>query len=162
MFYEALQVRFLPRRPVFPGPSGLLTLTRTPPQMIHRQRNILDFAGWIGEFFEWFATYLLIWPADGVLRKEDIRVVYDGSVFPIIAAREQQRRKNAWEAGWLVWILSLLPLSGWFKENRAQTDVEYREDPDLQGKGTYWTKRGMGRIWRREQVKAQQTQASSF
>jgi hypothetical protein len=110
--------------------------------MIHRNRNILDFPGWVGEFFEWFATYLLIWPADGILRKEDIRVVYDGSVFPIIAARERQRRLNAWNAGWLVWLLSLLPLSGWFKENRAQTDVEYKKDKDLEGKGAYWKERG--------------------
>ncbi|GAA5962312.1 hypothetical protein JCM8115_004292 [Rhodotorula mucilaginosa] len=131
-------------------------------QMIHRNRNILDFPGWVGEFFEWFATYLLIWPADGILRKEDIRVVYDGSVFPIIAARERQRRLNAWNAGWLVWLLSLLPLSGWFKENRAQTDVEYKKDKDLEGKGAYWKERGLGKVWSEEAKKAEQTRASSF
>ena len=130
--------------------------------MIHRNRNILDFPGWVGEFFEWFATYLLIWPADGILRKEDIRVVYDGSVFPIIAARERQRRINAWNAGWLVWLVSLLPLSGWFKENRAQTDVEYKKDKDLGGKGAYWKERGLGKVWREEAKKAEQTRASSF
>lgn len=27
------------------------------------------------------ATYLLIWPDDGILRKEDVRGVFDGSVF---------------------------------------------------------------------------------
>lgn len=27
------------------------------------------------------ATYLLIWPEDGIMRKEDIRGIYDGSIF---------------------------------------------------------------------------------
>lgn len=27
------------------------------------------------------ATYLLLWPDDGVMRKEDIRRIYDGSIF---------------------------------------------------------------------------------
>lgn len=27
------------------------------------------------------ATYLLLWPEDGILRKEDIRGIYDGSIF---------------------------------------------------------------------------------
>ena len=27
------------------------------------------------------ATYLLLWPEDGIMRKEDIRGVYDGSIF---------------------------------------------------------------------------------
>ena len=27
------------------------------------------------------ATYLLIWPDDGIMRKEDIRGIYDGSIF---------------------------------------------------------------------------------
>ena len=37
------------------------------------------------------ATYLLIWPEDGVLRKEDVRGVFDGSIF--YKKAEQHRQK---------------------------------------------------------------------
>ena len=45
------------------------------------QRMAFDFFGWSAAFLEWLATYLLIWPEDGVLRKEDVRRVFDGSIF---------------------------------------------------------------------------------
>lgn len=38
------------------------------------------------------ATYLLIWPADGVLRKEDVRGVFDGSMFYKKAEQYKQER----------------------------------------------------------------------
>ncbi|EDU41523.1 caleosin domain containing protein [Pyrenophora tritici-repentis Pt-1C-BFP] len=57
------------------------------------QRNINDPIGWCGFIFEWSATYLMLWPEDGRLMKEDIRAVYDGSIFQKIAdKREQQKR----------------------------------------------------------------------
>lgn len=37
------------------------------------------------------ATYLLIWPEDGILRKEDVRGVFDGSIF--YKKAEQHRQK---------------------------------------------------------------------
>lgn len=40
-----------------------------------------EFSGWLAAFFEWFATYLLLWPANGVVSKESMRRVYDVS-FP--------------------------------------------------------------------------------
>ena len=39
------------------------------------------------------ATYLLLWPDDGIMRKEDIRGVYDGSIF-YKKAEEHGRRKK--------------------------------------------------------------------
>ena len=38
------------------------------------------------------ATYLLIWPDDGILRKEDVRGVFDGSIF--YQKAEQHRQKG--------------------------------------------------------------------
>jgi hypothetical protein len=43
------------------------------------------------------ATYLLIWPEDGVMRMEDIRRVYDGTIFQHKAdeyATKQKERKS--------------------------------------------------------------------
>jgi len=55
------------------------------------QRVTADPFGWIASFFEWFATYLLLWPEDGVMKKEDIRRVFDGSIFYEIADHRQSR-----------------------------------------------------------------------
>ncbi|KAF2855590.1 Caleosin-domain-containing protein [Plenodomus tracheiphilus IPT5] len=44
-----------------------------------------DFFGWFAGGLEWIAMYILLWPHDGRLRKEDIRGVYDGSIFFKIA-----------------------------------------------------------------------------
>ncbi|OLN97370.1 putative peroxygenase 3-like protein 1 [Colletotrichum chlorophyti] len=55
------------------------------------QRLIADPIGWGGAFFEWIATYIMLWPADGRMRKEDIRAIYDGSIFYKIAARREKK-----------------------------------------------------------------------
>lgn len=60
------------------------------------QRMVFDFFGWTACALEWVATYLLIWPADGILKKEDIRTVYDGSIF--YKRAEETRRKRSGEA----------------------------------------------------------------
>ncbi|RYO95012.1 hypothetical protein DL764_007754 [Monosporascus ibericus] len=51
------------------------------------QRDIADPIGWGAAFFEWLATYLFLWPADGRMMKEDIRRIYDGSIFHTVADR---------------------------------------------------------------------------
>ncbi len=33
------------------------------------------------------ATYILLWPEDGIMKKDDVRRVYDGSIFFDIAAK---------------------------------------------------------------------------
>jgi peroxygenase len=38
------------------------------------------------------ATYLMLWPEDGRMMKEDIRGIYDGSIFYTIAARREKRQ----------------------------------------------------------------------
>ncbi|KAK4985812.1 hypothetical protein LTR50_005719 [Elasticomyces elasticus] len=61
------------------------------------QRMAFDFFGWTASALEWIATYLLIWPDDGVMRKEDVRRVFDGSLFQWKAdqwAEKQARRKG--------------------------------------------------------------------
>lgn len=60
--------------------------------MLKGQRVVMDPFGWSGGMFEWVATYIMLWPEDGVMRKDDIRRVYDGSIFHDIAAKREQRK----------------------------------------------------------------------
>ncbi|KAI1025205.1 hypothetical protein LB505_009444 [Fusarium chuoi] len=59
--------------------------------LLKGQRLIADPIGWGGAFFEWMATYILLWPDDGRMMKEDIRGIYDGSLFYKIAARRPSK-----------------------------------------------------------------------
>ncbi|KAF9910532.1 hypothetical protein EC991_006350 [Linnemannia zychae] len=61
-------------------------------RMLKGQRVIMDPVGSFGAFFEWIATYLLLWPEDGVMRKEDIRRIYDGSLFHEMASRSKKAK----------------------------------------------------------------------
>jgi len=55
-------------------------------------KMLVDPIGWGAAFFEWLATYLMLWPEDGRIMKEDIRGIYDGSIFYTIAARRTTGR----------------------------------------------------------------------
>ncbi|OAA32318.1 Caleosin [Moelleriella libera RCEF 2490] len=57
--------------------------------LLKGQRLVADPVGWAGAFFEWCATYYMVWPEDGKLRKEDIRRLYDGSLFYDLADRRK-------------------------------------------------------------------------
>jgi hypothetical protein len=41
----------------------------------------MDPFGWSAATLEWLATYLLLWPEDGRMKKEEVYGVYDGSAF---------------------------------------------------------------------------------
>ncbi|KAI1655936.1 Caleosin-domain-containing protein [Daldinia decipiens] len=60
--------------------------------LLKGQRCIMDPVGWFGAFFEWLATYLMLWPADGKMRKDDIRGIYDGSIFYTLASRRAAKK----------------------------------------------------------------------
>lgn len=72
------------------------------------QRMVFDFFGWSATFFEWLAVYLLIWPRDGIMRKEDIRGVFDGSIFYRKAEEYRQSKERELQQGKLPrrrWLL---------------------------------------------------------
>lgn len=58
------------------------------------QMLAFDFYGSTAAGLEWLATYLLLWPSDGIVRKEDARRVFDGSIFKDKAIEHQRRRKR--------------------------------------------------------------------
>ncbi|KAG9223447.1 hypothetical protein PLEOSDRAFT_1095851 [Pleurotus ostreatus PC15] len=63
--------------------------------MLNGQRNAYDFFGSFAALFEWLAMYLLLWPADGLMKKEDIRAIYDGSLFYTLAqSQNASKSKN--------------------------------------------------------------------
>ncbi|KAH8725505.1 Caleosin related protein-domain-containing protein [Phaeosphaeriaceae sp. PMI808] len=62
--------------------------------MLKGQRNVSDPIGWGGAMFEWGATYLMLWPEDGRIMKEDIRAIFDGSIFYVIAERRARGQKS--------------------------------------------------------------------
>lgn len=63
-------------------------------EMTNSQLNAFDFFGWTAEKLEWFITYLLIKDAEGLVSKEHIRGVYDGSLFQTMAKLQQRQRTN--------------------------------------------------------------------
>ncbi|KAI5360814.1 Putative EF-hand domain pair protein [Septoria linicola] len=58
------------------------------------QRFAMDFWGWSASFLEWLATYLLLWPEDGVMQKEEVRMVFDGSIFQYKADEYAKKRER--------------------------------------------------------------------
>lgn len=53
----------------------------------------LDLFGQVSNFFEWFFTYLLIWPKDGVLREDDAHAVCTGALFRSRAEDDAQHTR---------------------------------------------------------------------
>ncbi|KAG2023904.1 calcium binding protein Caleosin [Coprinopsis cinerea AmutBmut pab1-1] len=56
--------------------------------MVRANMNPWDFFGWFAAIFEWTATYIMLWPADGKMGREDIKGVYNGSIFYMISGRK--------------------------------------------------------------------------
>jgi len=57
---------------------------------IKAQRNVVDPFGWFAMYFEWLTAYLLI-GRNGKMNKEDVRGMFDGSLFyNIRKARQRQ------------------------------------------------------------------------
>ncbi|KZT27661.1 caleosin domain-containing protein, partial [Neolentinus lepideus HHB14362 ss-1] len=77
---------FFERYSSLPGKDGLTVYDNV--KGIIGQRCVFDPVGWGAALFEWLATWMLLWPSDGILRKEEVRGVYDGSIFSIIAKRK--------------------------------------------------------------------------
>ncbi|KJA21939.1 hypothetical protein HYPSUDRAFT_186846 [Hypholoma sublateritium FD-334 SS-4] len=58
-------------------------------QMLHGNMNVFDLFGWAAAAFEWLATYIMLWPVDPQgMRKEDVKAVYNGSIFYKLSGRK--------------------------------------------------------------------------
>ncbi|EAU30398.1 hypothetical protein ATEG_09261 [Aspergillus terreus NIH2624] len=73
--------------------------------LMHGHRCAADPFGWGAAFFEWGTTWLLI-QKDGKIYKEDLRGVYDGSLFWKI--RDLRQSKTGWNQGYGLEVNGLL------------------------------------------------------
>lgn len=55
-------------------------------------KNAVDPFGWTAEKLEWGITYLLLKDQGGYVTKEQIRGMYDGSLFETIAKQREQSK----------------------------------------------------------------------
>ncbi|KAI9708489.1 MAG: hypothetical protein M1820_003950 [Bogoriella megaspora] len=63
------------------------------------QRLLRDSFGSTANFAEWIVTYLLLWPEDGICRKEDVRGIFDGSMFQKKADEYQEKKRRMKKQG---------------------------------------------------------------
>lgn len=61
-------------------------------EMVYNNLNAYDVFGWGAERLEWYATYLLLKDERGIVTKEKIRGMYDGSVWNVVAAEVAEKR----------------------------------------------------------------------
>lgn len=63
--------------------------------MVYANMNCNDPNGWIAERLEWWTTWWLCKDARGLLPKEAVRGIYDGTMYDVLAAQTVERRKTA-------------------------------------------------------------------
>ncbi|EED23685.1 calcium binding protein Caleosin, putative [Talaromyces stipitatus ATCC 10500] len=76
--------------------DGAITLSDIT-RLMKGQRVAADPFGWGAALFEWGTTWLLL-QKDGKVYKEDLRQLYDGSLFWRI--REQRKQPKGWQQGY--------------------------------------------------------------
>ncbi|XP_019176500.1 PREDICTED: probable peroxygenase 5 isoform X2 [Ipomoea nil] len=62
-------------------------------EMLKANREPKDYKGWVGALSEWKILYLLGKDKNGILHKETIRGVYDGSLFEIMAKEHASKKQ---------------------------------------------------------------------
>ncbi|KAI8538831.1 hypothetical protein RHMOL_Rhmol09G0134100 [Rhododendron molle] len=63
--------------------------------MLKANRVPKDFAGWLASFVEWKILYILCKDKKGLLQKDTVRAVYDGSLFEQMAKEKASSGKQA-------------------------------------------------------------------
>ncbi|GKV27305.1 hypothetical protein SLEP1_g36491 [Rubroshorea leprosula] len=63
--------------------------------MLKANREPKDFLGWLAGFTEWKILYVLCKDKNGLLQRETIKAVYDGSLFERMEKEKESAKKNA-------------------------------------------------------------------
>ncbi|XP_050235300.1 probable peroxygenase 4 [Mercurialis annua] len=62
--------------------------------MLKANREPKNYAGWLASFTEWKVLYMLCKDKDGLLQKDTVRAVYDGSVFEHLEKEKESAKKK--------------------------------------------------------------------
>lgn len=62
--------------------------------MLKANRNLNDIFGWLAAQIEWLPLYVIAKNKDGLLEKETIRRLYDGSLFEALAKQHSSRTRR--------------------------------------------------------------------
>nr|GMD26413.1 probable peroxygenase 5 isoform X1 [Ipomoea batatas] len=62
-------------------------------EMLKANREPKDYGGWVAAMSEWKILYLVGKDKNGILAKETIRGVYDGSLFERMAREHASKKK---------------------------------------------------------------------
>ncbi|XP_074274924.1 putative peroxygenase 4 isoform X2 [Silene latifolia] len=63
-------------------------------EMLKANRQPKDFAGWFGSYIEWKILFYLCKNKNGVLEKDTVRAVYDGSLFEKMEMEKNASKKS--------------------------------------------------------------------
>ncbi|KAK4264073.1 hypothetical protein QN277_029412 [Acacia crassicarpa] len=63
-------------------------------EMMKANREPKDYKGWVAGYTEWKILYDLCKDKDGLLHKETIRSVYDGSLFERMEKQHSEKKKK--------------------------------------------------------------------
>lgn len=66
-------------------------------EFVKGNRVAADPFGWVAAALEWTTTFLLV-QQRGEVEKEDVRKIFDGSLF--FEIREARKTKEGWNKGW--------------------------------------------------------------
>ncbi|XP_064940861.1 probable peroxygenase 4 [Musa acuminata AAA Group] len=64
-------------------------------EMLRANRDPKDYSGWLASWTEWKVFYMLCKDKEGLLQKETIRALYDGSIFLKMEAERKSSKKKA-------------------------------------------------------------------
>lgn len=65
--------------------------------------TVAELLQWTAAMLEWGTTYLMLSPRDGIVTKEQIRTMYDGSLFYKIAREVEMKQKKEVQKGQEGW-----------------------------------------------------------
>ncbi|XP_057445495.1 probable peroxygenase 4 [Lotus japonicus] len=63
-------------------------------ELLRANRDPKDYGGWLASYTEWKILYVLGKDKDGLLQKETVRGVYDGSLFEQMEKEHKQKKQN--------------------------------------------------------------------